>query len=480
MLLLTALVPWLAQPPLVWWPLAFIAAIPLIWIAESGGRSRRMMLGLYAASFLYWAVTLQGLRHAHPLIYPCWLALAGYLGLYPIAFVVLLRRTRRWLPLEIAGPCVWVAMECLRNYLLTGLSAVMLGHTLADVPVLIQIADIGGTYAVSGKLVIANVGLYRIGSYRRVPLRALPAVALALAVLSAAFGYGRNRMSVTPEPGATSFALIARNETVEYVQDEERQIELYQAYARQSQQALRESEQPIDAVVWPESMFSGDLLWTAGEGSQALADREQMTLDQVKDSLRNSRRSFEARAQALQSWLALENGPDQRPPHLVVGCGVIHYGETIDPHSGIVHVDPSGSVVDWYAKMHLVMFGEYVPIVSSIPGIRKLIPGSMGLTPGETAVPMQLNDYRICPNICVETAVERVAVNHVRQLLSEDRLPNAIVTVTNGGWFDQSSVVQHHKRCAQFVAVTTRRDVLSAANNGPTAWIDRHGQIVEE
>ncbi len=58
-------------------------------------------------------------------------------------------------------------------------------------------------------------------------------------------------------------------------------------------------------------------------------------------------------------------------------------------------------------------------------------------------------------------------------------MPDVVVTVTNDGWFDDSSVIDHHLRCGQLVAVGCRRPLLSAANNGPTAWIDSRGQIVD-
>ena len=58
----------------------------------------------------------------------------------------------------------------------------------------------------------------------------------------------------------------------------------------------------------------------------------------------------------------------------------------------------------------------------------------------------------LLPNICLETVVERVAVNHVRELREQGQAVDAIVTVTNDGWFDRSSVVTHHLHCAQFVA----------------------------
>lgn len=480
-ILLVGVLPWLAQPPVGFWPAIFVALLPLLWIADQERLSRRRLASLLAISAAYWAMTLQGLRHANPLIYPCWLALAGYLGIYPLLFVLLLRRIRKWLPVEAAAPLVWVGTECVRNYLLTGISTNMLGHALADVPMMIQIADLGGTYAVSAVIVTVNVALYQCCRMCRTPAKAIPSVLLMALLVGSTLFYGRHRLAEPVAISETTFALIARNEPVEYVQNEAREVELFQAYARQTEEAIRQSDEVIDAVVWPESMFTAGKPWLAGDGSAAIGAEQGLTAEEVTRSLDARRLEFESRAGSLQSWLAASNGDERMPPDLLVGCGVIEYGETATAYSGLVHVSGNGRVTDWYGKNHLVMFGEYIPLVRSIPGIRSLVPGNMGLTAGDGPVPMEVGDCRVCPNICIETAVERVPLNHLRTLLGNDQpLPSAIVTVTNDGWFDDSSVIQHHKRCAQLVAVACRRDVLSAANNGPTVWIDSCGRVVEE
>ena len=125
------------------------------------------------------------------------------------------------------------------------------------------------------------------------------------------------------------------------------------------------------------------------------------------------------------------------------------------------------------------MFGEYIPILPWIPGLNALVPPGMGLNIGSGPRRMTVGNTIVAPNICVETAVERVCVNQMRDMKSDGPLPDVLVTVTNDGWFDDSSVLDHHLRCAQLVAVGCRRPILSSANNGPTAWIDSSGQIVD-
>ena len=493
-----ALLSWSSQPPLGWWPLCTVAVAPLLLAATTRQITKKRFAVLFLAGAIYWAVTLQGLRHANPLIYPCWIVLSAYLGIYPVLFVLVLNRLlRRGAAMLWAAPLAWVAMECIRNYLLTGISAAMLGHALAEVPSMIQIADLGGTYAVSLVVVAANVLLLNAWTYAAqrtttgeapaepdLSPRSFPLVTGIVVILlwSATYLYGRYRLGQPTDRSNTKIALIGRNEPVEYAQDPSRELELFGAYVNQSVRAIDSCDETIDAVVWPESMLTGTMPWTIGEGGPGMTQASGYSIDEQRAMIAEYQKRFKFRAASVQSMLAQNNGPDQKTPHLIGGCGVVDYGETIRVYSGIVHLDEHASVANWYGKTHLVMFGEYIPLIKQVPIVRSWVPQNVGLTQGDRPQRFRVGDLTLCPNICIETAVERVPINHLRTLrtTSKQGLPDAIVTVTNDAWFDDSSVVQHHKRCAQFVAVACRRPVLSAANNGPTVWIDSCGQIVDE
>ena len=82
------------------------------WTEEASRRGLR--------SALYWLLSLQGLRHAHPLMFIPWIALGGYLAVYHVFFVAVTRQlVQRQIPLFLAVPVVWVGQEWIRNYLLT-------------------------------------------------------------------------------------------------------------------------------------------------------------------------------------------------------------------------------------------------------------------------------------------------------------------------------------------------------------------------
>ena len=188
-------------------------------------------------------------------------------------------------------------------------------------------------------------------------------------------------------------------------------------------------------------------------------------------------RYFSQRSREVGRLLASFN--QGRTPTLVAGCGVVQYRGLPKHHSGIVAVR-EGRVAHWYAKQHLVMFGEYIPVLPWIPGLRDWIPPMIGVRPGERNEALPVGNAFVLPTICIETAVERVAINDLNDALERGERTDAIVTVTNDAWFRGSSIVDHHLRCAQLVAVGCRRPVLSAANGGPTAEIDPCGRVVQK
>ena len=489
-----ALLLWFAQPPVSAWMIGFVALMPWLAIADSNCElSKRDYQIIWAASLCFWLFSLQGLRHAHVAIYLGWFALSAYLSVYSVLFVWVCRRMLGYrransglrIPLWLAAPVAWVGLECIRNYFATGISACMLGHTMADVPVMIQIADLFGTYGVSFVLVAANVAVFELIRFFLRPKKTgsettprgdvVVAVVVAAGLLVATFFYGKHRLSEDFfGDNLATFALIQRTEKVEYVQDRTREAEIFRSYARQSMTAVTRADHRIDAVVWPESMFTGGSAWMTADEDFVVPEQFVESKAEFLQGVQDYQRSYLYRAVDLQNALAAGQ-PGRHKPHIIGGCGVVRYHSRPSIYSGIVQIDSAGRMANWYGKMHLVMLGEYFPIVGSIPGLKAMIPG---IDNGDGPTLMHVGDTKVSPNICIETAVERVTVNQVGALHQSGTSPDVVVTVTNDGWFDDSSVIDHHLRCAQLVAVGCRRPILSSANNGPTAWIDSRGAII--
>ncbi|MEM9364618.1 MAG: apolipoprotein N-acyltransferase [Planctomycetota bacterium] len=495
---------WICGPPVGLWPLCFVAWIPLLLCVGSTLRLR----WIWIAATAYWLLSLQGLRHAHPLMFLPWLALSAYLGIYPVVWMGLLRwltgrESRPWLgsiQQGLVAACLWVGLEWIRNHFATGISVLMAGHALGEVPILVQIADVFGTYGVSFLVIATNAWLLGIGIAPRTANSRRRMLANAFAILlllSCVMAYGHHRLQEPIAPGRTRFLLLGRDEQTEYAPDLKRDQRIFEAYRDQMVRACASSQETIDAVVWPESMFGGGNIWYSIEENlqvppEAIGpDGRPLTKEQMQRVLQaeqflfeNRSRSILAECQQKGSGLFNEQESKKRPdpffsPAMIVGCGVLSYGDRVRQHSGVLSIDQEGRVADWYAKTHLVLFGETVPLVKSVPIIRDMIPPGFGLDHGTQVKTFQVGTSLVLPNLCIETAVERTVMNQMRTLLKrESPLPDVVVSLTNDAWFDHSAVVDHHLRCAQLVAVASRRPILSSANGGPTAWIDSAGRIV--
>jgi apolipoprotein N-acyltransferase len=132
-----------------------------------------------------------------------------------------------------------------------------------------------------------------------------------------------------------------------------------------------------------------------------------------------------------------------------------------------------------YPKRHLVLFGETIPFVDSIPFLKKIYEQQSGqkyygsFTVGPSLEPLRVNlngeKVQIIPSVCFEDTVSRLTRKFIRQA------PQIIVNLTNDGWFKESDAAAQHFANARFRAIELRRPMLRCANTGVSAAIDTIG-----
>lgn len=490
-----ALLMWLAMEPLGWWPMGWVALVPWSFVALlPSPLSRREYRWLWASGTLSWLVSLYGLCFAHPAMFLGWITLSVYLGAYPPLFVGLVRvAIGKRIPAVLAVPTVWVGLELIRGYAFTGFSACMLGHTQADVAIVIQVADLFGSYAVSFVLAavaaaIAITILRRVERSSEQVASTLLAYSVSLVsaglLLAAALGYGVWRLqqkeaTADAESLGVTVALIQRNEAVQYIMPPDREAEIFASYLQGSQDAMvAAGQQHVDLVVWPESMFTRGMPWMVLGDQPVVPADVGLSEDDFLGRIQVNAEIWEQNASEVQRRLAVA-GAQSQPPSLLVGSGAMRFEERTHHYSGAVFVGSQGRVGDWYGKRHLVMFGEYIPFVDWFPSLYQWAPLPR-VTPGPEAKVFPLASTNITPNICFETAVECATIDQVRALSAAGTPPDMIINLTNDAWFGGSPILDHHRRCSQFAAVSTRRPLLMASNTGPTIWVDGSGRAVAQ
>jgi apolipoprotein N-acyltransferase len=138
-----------------------------------------------------------------------------------------------------------------------------------------------------------------------------------------------------------------------------------------------------------------------------------------------------------------------------------------------------GTLQEPYAKMHLLWFGETVPLADVFPWMRKVFARGLGILPGEKQVLMTAPRdpkpaLRMIVLNCFEDTLPGVTREAFRQVAAP---PNLLVNVTNDAWFSGTRESELHLRMAVLRSVESRRDLVRAVNFGVTSWVDAVGRV---
>jgi apolipoprotein N-acyltransferase len=425
--------------------LAWGALVPLL--VAAGGRTPKQTFKLgFLAGFVayigifYWLNIVMTTYGKLPLVvsFSLTLVMSAYLALYiATATVLACLGERRGIPLALGLPVCWVALEFLRSWLLTGFPWATLGYTQYRTLPLIQIADLTGVYGVSFLLVLANVVLFRIlgailgrnGS--RYPLALTGLLALLLAACA---GYGFVGLNAAESGTRVKVALAQGNIPQDIKWNPAFQEETVSIYERLSRKGAGGN---YDLIVWPESSLP------------FFFEREP---------------AYSARV----SNLAKELGTS-----LIVSSPAMEKGVMKDRYyNSAFLIDRDGTTLGRADKVHLVPFGEYVPLAKLLPFVNKMVEGIGDFSSGETITPLPARFGKLGMLVCFEGIFPEISREYVRKGAT------VLVNITNDAWFGRSSAPYQHLSMTVFRAVENRVPLVRAANTGITAIIDSRGHIV--
>jgi apolipoprotein N-acyltransferase len=143
-------------------------------------------------------------------------------------------------------------------------------------------------------------------------------------------------------------------------------------------------------------------------------------------------------------------------------------------YNSIYVIDHDGNVLSVYDKLHLVPFGEFLPLQDWMEkiGFEQLTRVQGGFIPGTRRRSMEVpNAPRMLPLICYEAVFPGDVVE------GNDR-PGWIVNLTNDGWFGISTGPYQHLQQARLRAIEQGLPLVRAANTGISAVIDPLGRVV--
>jgi apolipoprotein N-acyltransferase len=427
--------------------LAWIALVPLL-VALAQKRHpplKAFLLGLtsgfiYFAGTLYWTGTVIRTFGGIPL--PAAMLgvvlLALYQGFFPALFALISSRliARGGLAAVFLSAAAWIATEFFRGVVFGGFPWVLLGDSQVTVLPVAQLASVLGVYGVSGLVAFINAAIaYAMLTNGR---RRAVAIAAAVGVLIATGAWGAARIAdgaLTRAGTPIRVGLIQANIAQEdkWKAGEARRI--FTTYIAMTRDAVKRG---AEYVIWPESatpfMFEND-----PAGQEAL------------------------RALAREVRVPILFGSDQevtRPEPALYNAAFL--------------VTPDGRTAAVYRKIHLVPWGEFIPMKRLLFFVSPLVDSFTDFSPGTEMVLLPIGSHLASTAICYEVvypSLIRRAVQGGSELLT---------TITNDAWYGHSSAPYQHFALASMRAIEQGRYLARAANTGISGVIDPYGRIVRQ
>jgi apolipoprotein N-acyltransferase len=145
-------------------------------------------------------------------------------------------------------------------------------------------------------------------------------------------------------------------------------------------------------------------------------------------------------------------------------------------YNGAFVVDPLiGVQAVYYAKRHLVPFGEYVPLRPVLGWLDKVVPiegdFQRGFDPQPLPMTLRGQPVTVGPLICYEDVFPSLARDSVRAGA------DVLAVLTNDAWYGEGGAAYQHAAHSVLRAIETRRPVLRCGNGGWSGWIDEFGSI---
>ena len=427
----------LAFAPYDLWPLLFVSVAAGFWCQQQAATGKEAFLRgwLYGLGMFGFGVSWVHVSMNDYGYMPLWMAIpftaifAAFLALfYGLTFSLSWRLGRS--ALVFSG--VWLLLDWLRGWLLTGFPWLYAGYALIDTP-LASLAPLGGVWLLTLATVLISATLIQF----RQP-GALRWVAAGLSALVLITATAAHFLTFTHAAGPDQkVALVQGN----IPQDLKWQISMRGETRRIYHELTREI--PGDTLVlWPES---------------AMTEFYQNITDFIEDE----------GAQLADRNGALITGI----PWRTVSDTGITYRNSI---AAIPLRDGNNGSERVYHKQKLVPFGEYVPLQSLIRGLIPFFDLPMsGFTPGDPAQPnLQVLGHTVAPFICYE-------ILYPQLVASRSHDADVLVTISNDAWFGTSAGPLQHFQMARLRALETGRWLLRGTNNGVTAVIDHQGRIVD-
>ena len=369
-----------------------------------------------------------------------------YLSIYPAVFAYFfssfIKKTR--LPALLIGPVLWVVLEFIRSYAFTGFPWSSIGYSQYKFLPVIQVSDITGVYGISFLVLAFNCavvdGLLLKARVRKMPLFPLSYSVIGFIIffiaIVSSIGYGFWRLGQDRPGHIVKAGLVQGN-----IEQDQKWNPAFQKYVMDTYSALSKEAagRSPDLIIWPETAVP----FIFGEDKE---NTEQLI-------------RFE---KTLNTYMLFGSVLEKKTS-----------SEQISLTNSVLLLDKEGKIIYQYDKIHLVPFGEYVPLRRFLFFVDKLVAGIGDYVPGDQYIKAETPFGSFAPMVCYEIIFPGL----VRKFYSKNG--DFIVTVTNDAWFGKTAGPYQHFSMAVFRAIENRKPVMRSANTGISGFIDSNGRIIK-
>ena len=407
----------------------------------------------YLTGVVFWSITIYWLIHV---TLPGQILLILYLSLYFGIFGLLVSKLLTIdyrLSTLLFIPSLWVVLEYLRAHLLTGFGWALLGYSqYLNLPI-IQVADLFGVYGVSFLVMAGNAAVYSAFSLQPSTFSKIKKCSVFALSFSIILVYGYYQLSRQPTAAwaiggpTTAFwpaesrklfkvSVIQGNIPQELKWAPGSQAFILDRYIRLTKEAALAKP---DLIIWPEASNPGFL----GDESDA----------RINENIFNLAKEIKI--------------------PLLVGSVV---KEKREYFNSALLINEFG-LVGRYDKLHLVPFGEYIPLKGAFKFLENIVPIGE-FTPGREYVVFKpsTTDYKPLANfsalICFEDTLPELSRNFA------GKGADFLVNITNDAWFKKTTAPYQHLSASVFRAVENRLPLARSANTGVSCFIDSNGRVI--
>ncbi|WP_457640207.1 apolipoprotein N-acyltransferase [Persephonella sp.] len=423
-------------------PFAFIGGFFilffLIYRADSTAKAvfASFLTGLFFSLFsFYWIVF--AVNHygdvSLPLALLMLVVFSVALSLFQFApFGFLMRTVSRYRYSVYLAPFFWVFLEFVREFFpFTGFPWNLAGYTLSYINPVAQIVSAGSIYALSFLALFFSASVF--GVYRLRNAVSTAGVLLSVAVFIGLYVWGNYRINGYTDAGVRkNIAVIQGNIPEDVKQNPEKRVDIINRYLYLMKEA---SKHNIDLIVLPESAVPVYPLYEPED--------------------------------VFRLYFFEELKAVKKP--VVSGFDNVFYKNgQLYLYNSVFIIDETGKPLDYYSKIKLVPFGEYVPFPFGV--FRKLFPYLEGydFMTGEKQKVLEYKEFKIVPLVCFEAIFPVFVAEFAKK-------GNIIINVTNDGWFGKTSAPFQHFEMARVRAIENGIYLVRAANTGISAVINPVG-----